>query len=659
MNELNLEKSPYLLQHANNPVHWKAWSPQSIDLAKKSGKPIFISIGYSTCHWCHVMEHESFESQQIADYLNSNFVCIKIDREEHPDVDSIYMSSVQMMTGRGGWPLNVFLDSKLKPFYGGTYFRAPVFLNLLQKIHEAWNDDHHGLTSQGDHLLDHLNQMQNEAKLEGIPSLPLEEFLGRFSSNYDSVNGGKLGAPKFPLSYDLILLSKLNQTNAKQMLRQTISKMARSGTYDQLEGGLHRYSTDDKWKVPHFEKMLYDQSAFIEACLADYRSNQNKESLFIAKKTVDYVLDRLQTPHGGFYSAEDADSEGVEGKFYRWDTKELQTLLGPDFEGFTQELDWPEGGHFEGHFVLHLNGSTPLDEWHQKHLHSVQKLQAHRSKRHRPITDTKVLTSWNGLFLSALCRYIQVSNDRRPKLIKALEQSIQFAQKNLINSNSGELYRRWADGEPKYRGTLADYTFMISGLIDSFCVRPSLELVNTIENLLKKQEELFTDENKTGLYFSTPHGEPHLIIREVETYDNVEPSANSVALKNLLRWYSATGSEWLIDRAKLMLNHLPESFLKRPHGFPYLIDAAINYQKTMSVYFLISKSDQLSDQVAQKLLLKNTDSKLVIQIKANDDLLKKIDWLQGKLNNNYDEPFLLFHCKDQSCEAPITDSKLI
>ncbi len=650
MNELKNEKSPYLLQHAGNPVHWKAWSSQSLEIAKKEHKPLFVSIGYSTCHWCHVMEHESFEDQAIADFLNQNFVCIKIDREEHPDVDSIYMNSVQLMTGRGGWPLNVFLDADLKPFYGGTYFRAPVFLNLLHKIHEAWTTDYAALTAQGTHLLEHLRNLQNDPAIGELPKLPLETYFGLFNASYDQVNGGKVGAPKFPLSYDLVLLTKLESDPAKKMVRHTISKMARSGTYDQLEGGLHRYSTDGEWKVPHFEKMLYDQSAFIQACIADFRASKNPDSLFIAKRTIDYVINRLQTPNGAFYSAEDADSEGDEGKFYRWDNSELKSLLLPEaFERFTKTLDWPAHGNFEGHYVIHITDSESLSKWHLTHSDTIRTLNNHRAKRPRPITDTKVLTAWNGLFLSALANYIQVSGDRDYE--KNLTLAVQFIKTNLVMPN-GELYRRWADGESKYRGTLADYSFLIAGLIDTFCVMPSLELHQWIEALFKKQEELFSGDG-TGLYWSTPHDEPNLLIREIETYDNVEPSANSIALKNLSLWYSLTGDEIYLKRLGRMSSSLPSSIINRPHGYPALLDAALTIEKGLSTFFIVSSDKAATSEEAKNILMRNAQTVLVLEIDTQTNTnLGRIAWLKDKLSTKFE--FAVYHCRNQVCEAPIT-----
>jgi uncharacterized protein YyaL (SSP411 family) len=599
------------------------------------------------------MEHESFENETIAAMLNQNFVCIKVDREEHPDVDSIYMNSVQLMTGRGGWPLNVFLDASLKPFYGGTYFRPAAFLHLLQRIHEAWTQERSTLEAQGEHLFQHLQKLGADAARPAGAPLPIENYFDLFTQHYDPIHGGKAGAPKFPLSYDLVLLSKLDSPEARRMLRQTIAKMSRGGTYDHLEGGLHRYSTDDEWKVPHFEKMLYDQSAFVEAALADYRASGAKESLFIARRTLDYVLDRLQTPQGAFYSAEDADSEGHEGKFYRWSENEVISVLGEvRARALIADLDWPAGGNFEGHYVLHLITPVDLDLWHERHGEDLRRLALYRSQRVRPITDTKVLTSWNGLLLGALAKYLQVSADPTPKYHEALERGVSFLRQHLYNSKTGELYRRWADGEAKYRGTQADYAALVSGLIAVFALRPSDELAEWIEMLLTKQEELFSSPEQ-GLYWSTPADEAHLIIREIETYDNVEPSANSLALRNLSQWYALSGKEKYRERLERMKKSLPETLESRTHGFPALLDALLEDERGLSTEIVVSRDAQLSAQVSAQLLKRDTSSKLIIQVPREGASIQKIPWLKEKITHTGD--FARYRCRNQSCAAPVTD----
>lgn len=648
MNELKNEKSPYLLQHAENPVHWAAWSEKTLAQARQKDLPIFISIGYSTCHWCHVMEHESFENRQIADYLNTHFTCIKIDREEHPDIDSIYMNAVQMMNGRGGWPLNVFLDTSLKPFFGGTYFRPPVFLNLLTKIHEAWTTDRAALTAQGEHLYQHLLAMSQDRGSENLRELPLHKYLSNFESIYDHVHGGKLGAPKFPLSYDLILLSKLNSPNAKAMLRHTVTQMGRSGTYDQLEGGLHRYSTDDQWKIPHFEKMLYDQSAFIEACLSDYRTNHEEEALFIATRTIDYVLNRLQTPMGAFYSAEDADSEGIEGKFYRWGKNEIHQVLDKkSSDELLNTLDWPEAGNFEGHFVLHLTTDLAIQKWYAQHQQALSTLQSYRSKRVRPIIDTKVLTGWNGLFLSALARYIQTSGTTNDAYQDALLKAVDFIKTHLYQSSNGELYRRWADGESKYRGSEADYSFLIAGLISAFGVLPSPELADWIESLLKKHEELFSDA-QTGLYWSTPIDEPNILIREMDLYDNVEPAGTSLAFKNLSNWYAISGNEFYWQRLQKMRAGLPKSISDRPHGFAALLSALLDEQEGIATYFIVSSDKEFIRKTAKEILSQNSTETIVIQVDPENQNIDSIPWIKEKRQST--NSHAIYRCKNQTCE---------
>jgi uncharacterized protein YyaL (SSP411 family) len=546
-NRLVHEKSPYLLQHAYNPVDWFPWGEEAFTKARKENKPIFLSIGYSTCHWCHVMERESFENDDIAALMNQYFVCIKVDREERPDIDKIYMTAVQATTGSGGWPMSVFLTPELKPFYCGTYFQPdsrygrPGFKELLQRVHDVWEANHDGILAQANQITELLTQHSTLGR-DGSPSRPLDDTplhlgLEQFRQSYDSEHGGFGGAPKFPRP---VVLNFLFRAGGKDMALFTLRKMGEGGMFDQLGGGFHRYSVDDHWLVSHFEKMLYDQAQLVSSYVDAYQITHDSFYADIARRTCDYVLRDMTGPDGGFYSAEDADSEGVEGKFYVWTRAEVEQVLsrgsgilaatGRDrnvapttaadiAEAFCRAYDVDSAGNWEhGNSVLHV--VTPGDFAAER-----AKLLTVRNKRVRPHRDEKILTAWNGLMISALVRASQVLDE--PKYLGAAQRAAHFILKDRLKD--GRLMR--TETVP---AMVEDYACFATGLIDLYETDFDPEWLRRACELSDTMLAQFYDA-KDGGFFQTDGRDTSVLIRSKEDYDGAEPSGNSVATLLLLR----------------------------------------------------------------------------------------------------------------------------
>jgi uncharacterized protein YyaL (SSP411 family) len=561
-NRLTREKSPYLLQHAHNPVDWFAWGEEAFAKARAESKPVFLSIGYSTCHWCHVMERESFEDGKIGAFLNEHFVSIKVDREERPDVDKIYMTFVQSTTGGGGWPLSVFLTPDLKPFFGGTYFPPdarhgrPSFLQLLEQIGGLWRERKMEIVASANELLGRLELITARTAREGIPLTPqtLHRAVEIFKEACDPVHGGFGGAPKFPQpslpSLVLRAAKRFGDAEAARMVLHTCDKMAAGGIHDQLGGGFARYAVDAEWLVPHFEKMLYDNAQLAQLYLDAFLVSGDERHANVVRNILDYVVRDMTHPDGGFYSAEDADSEGYEGKFYCWTKDELSKLLTVDeFNAVATHF----GITAEGNFIDHshpapLAGQNVLSvvnpnvtEANRPVLDAAKsKMRAARTKRIRPQRDDKVLASWNGLMLGALARASAVLGEE--KLRSAAEKNIQFLRENLWVEKSKSLFHRWRDGERDNVELLEGYAFLLSGVIDLYeaTLAPahldfSIELA---EALLAK----FYDAADGG-FWQSPPGTSDLILRVKDDYDGAEPSGNAVAMFALLKLAVITGRE--------------------------------------------------------------------------------------------------------------------
>jgi uncharacterized protein YyaL (SSP411 family) len=539
-NRLSDSLSPYLLQHAHNPVDWHPWGEEALTKAKAEEKPIFLSIGYSACHWCHVMERESFENPAVAEVLNAHFVCIKVDREERPDLDELYMDAVQAMTGRGGWPMSVWLTPDLEPFYGGTYFPPeprggmPGFIPLLRRIAEAWREDRSGVNQQAGHLASELRrQVEVEAGLEGPDATVLEAALEQLRRGFDARWGGFGPAPKFPqqMAVDVILIRGSPEDQA--MAFRTLDAMWEGGLYDHLGGGFARYSVDAQWLVPHFEKMLYDNAQLAGCYLSAYQATGEARYGQVARETLDYLLRDLRDPSGGFHSSEDADSEGEEGKFYVFTPADVSEALGgPDGERFCKAFGITAGGNFEhGQSVVHrfsCPAEARLPEAEDRALR--EKLRLWRARRVRPARDDKVLAAWNGLALSALARGSQVLGD--PRYLEAAQACASFLHRELWHG--GRLLRVWRLGRAHTEGFLDDHATVVEGLVDLFEADFDGRWLNWAEALGEDLLARFRDPVDGGFYSTDAH-QADLLFRQKPGFDNAIPSGNTLAARALLR----------------------------------------------------------------------------------------------------------------------------
>ncbi len=539
-NRLSESLSPYLLQHAHNPVDWQPWDEAALTRARTEQKPIFLSIGYSACHWCHVMERESFENPAVAEVLNAHFISIKVDREERPDLDDLYMDAVQALTGRGGWPMSVWLTPDLEPFYGGTYFPPearggmPGFISLLTRIAELWREDRAGVVGQAGHL---AAELRWQAGVEAGTDLPdaalLEAALGQLRRGFDPRWGGFGPAPKFPQQMAVELILARGSKEDQAMALRTLDAMWEGGMYDHLGGGFARYSVDGQWLVPHFEKMLYDNAQLVSCYLAAFQATGEPRYSRVARETLDYLLRDLQDPGGGFHSSEDADSEGEEGKFYAFTPQEVREALGRgDGERFCAAFGITDLGNFEhGTSVIHRFSCAPeasLPEGEAQRLR--ERLRLWRDRRVRPGKDDKVLTAWNGLALSALARGYQVLGDGR--FLEAAQSCAAFLQRELWGE--GGLLRVWRQGRAHTAGFLEDHAALMEGLLDLFEADFDPGWMRWAEALGEDLLRRFHDAAAGG-FFSTEAGRADLIFRQKPGFDNAIPSGNTLAARSLLR----------------------------------------------------------------------------------------------------------------------------
>ncbi len=569
-NRLAGETSPYLLQHAGNPVDWYPWGPEALARAKAEDRPIFLSIGYSACHWCHVMERESFENAATAALMNERFVNIKVDREERPDLDNLYMSAVQALTGQGGWPMSVFLTPDGMPFYGGTYYPPtdargmPGFPRVLLSVERAWAERKADIIVAAGNITDQLKESGNLPKSEGeLGFVLLDDAARTLGRMFEPVHGGFGQAPKFPHPMDLRVLlrhhHRTGEAHALHMARFTLDKMARGGIYDHLGGGFARYSTDDRWLAPHFEKMLYDNALLSLVYLEAFQVTGDPEHARVARETMDYVLGRMTAPEGGFYATEDADSEGVEGKYYVWTPAEIVEVLGPDrAKEFARVYDVTEGGNWEGHSILNLSrplaqtaGLLGRDEAEFAADLAVDraKLLAARERRIAPAKDTKILTSWNGLMLAPLAEGAMILGE--PKYAEAAARSADFLLTHL-RAEDGRLLRSYKDGQAKFNAYLDDYSNLIDGLTRLFEATGEARWIEAALDLARILIDEFRDAERGGFFYVGEHHES-LIARQADAYDNATPSGNAMAATALARLAALTGRSDLDDLARSTL----------------------------------------------------------------------------------------------------------
>ena len=595
-NRLAAEKSPYLLQHADNPVDWYPWGPEAFAKSKAENKPILLSIGYSTCHWCHVMEHESFSVPATAEVMNRHFVCVKLDREERPDVDKVYMTAVQALTGQGGWPLNVFLTPELKPFYGGTYFPPesrwgqPAWTGLLARLAQLWKERRTDVESDAASLARSVAEYAAaEDETRGRPAA--DSFLGAEKSlraSFDAENAGFGGAPKFPMPANLRFLlrrhARTGDKDAKTMAVETLRAMTRGGIFDQLGGGYARYSTDEVWRIPHFEKMLYDNAQLLENLADAWTVSRDEEILRALTRTVEYLARDLKAPGGGFYSAEDADSlppdepgsHKAEGAFYLWKKAEMQKILGNEAVAFCARYGVVNGtnaladphGEFIGKCVLYDKDPAAMEE--AAAADARAKLFLERAKRPRPSLDDKILTSWNGLAIAGLSRAFGATGNEA--YLKLAEDAADFLKKHLTEDNDKNIFRRWRDGARAVAGMADDYANLAYGLLELHEAGLRPDRLAWAVDLAEETLRRFAAPGG-GLYQVAEGEAAELFARVIEDHDGVEPAPSSVMAEVCLRLYELTGRDGFRRFADETLERFGPRLSTRPLAMPFLLTA--------------------------------------------------------------------------------------
>ncbi|MCX4373036.1 MAG: thioredoxin domain-containing protein [Dysosmobacter sp.] len=574
-NRLSTERSPYLLQHAENPVDWRPWGPEVFEEAKRTDKPVLLSIGYSTCHWCHVMAHESFEDETVAQAVNAAFLPVKVDREERPDVDAVYMAACLAMNGSGGWPLTVLLTPDQKPFWAGTYLPKDQLLHLLRKAARLWREDRAGVLVTGDTLTAHLQQ-EGQAR-PGTPSRELvRQAVSQFAQSYDERWGGFGAAPKFPTPHNLIFLLRYAQLakeeHAREMALHTLNNMYRGGLFDHVGGGFSRYSTDQHWLVPHFEKMLYDNALLALAYTEAFQHARCPIYGEITRRTLDYVLRELSGPQGGFCCGQDADSDGVEGKYYALTPDELaQALGGVDGLRFCQWYGITPEGNFEGKSIPNLLGQSQFDQDPEDMAALREQVYAYRLSRTALHRDDKVLTAWNGLAMAALARAGLVLDE--PWYLDAARQTAEFLAEKLTTSD-GRLLARWRDGDAAHPGKLDDYAFLAYGLLELYSATFDASYLTRAVGLADCLLKLFFDGERGGFYPYASNGE-QLLTRTKEAYDGAMPSGNSIAALVLFRLSRLTGEMRWREAADLQLSWLAGAAEGYPAGHSFAMLACL------------------------------------------------------------------------------------
>lgn len=589
-NRLINEKSPYLLQHAYNPVDWYPWGEEAFAKAKAEDKPIFLSAGYSTCHWCHVMERESFEDEDVAKVLNENFISIKVDREERSDIDSIYMTFCQAYTGSGGWPLSIIMTPDKKPFFAGTYFPKeskygrPGLIELLDSIYDMWSKDKKRLI---DYSLEMIDQIKRQTEIEidendKIDESVIKETIQSLKEFFNKRYGGFSRAPKFPTPHNMYFLLeyyiKTEDKKALNMVEETLKHMYKGGIFDHVGFGFARYSTDEKWLVPHFEKMLYDNALLSLIYTKTYEITGKELYKRIAEKIYTYMINNMISPEGGFYSAEDADSEGIEGKFYVWDIEEIEKVLGKqDGKTYCELYGITERGNFEEKNIPNLINTDieklELNETLKEQLEKMRaKLYDHREKRIHPFKDDKTLTSWNGLAIASFAYSGRIFNNQ--KYIEISERAADFILKKLIRDD-GRLLSRYREGESAYAAVLEDYAFIIWGLIELYKANSQYKYQEKCLYLHDQMMKLFWDEKQGGLYLYGLDSE-ELIVRPKELYDGAIPSGNSVAGFNMLRLYDITDDTKFKQFAEKQFKTFGTTVKRNPIAYTHFVTAYMN-----------------------------------------------------------------------------------
>ena len=684
-NRLVHEKSPYLLQHADNPVDWYPWGNEAFEKARKEDKPILLSIGYSTCHWCHVMEHESFEDPEVASLMNETFVSIKVDREERPDIDNIYMAVCQMISkGNCGWPLNIIMTPDRKPFFAATYiprearFGRAGMLDLIPRVKEIWTTQRDEVMKSANQITSALQQgLGSSERLTGeeLAESTLEKAYRQLEDNFDSINGGMGTAPKFPTPHNYLFLlrywKRTGNEHALAIVKKSLQSMRLGGIYDHVGFGFHRYSTDPNWIVPHFEKMLYDQAMLAMAYIEAYQATGKKDYEQTAREIFTYVLRDMTDPSGGFYSAEDADSEGEEGKFYLWSEREIKQVLGKDdAEFFIKVFNVDEKGNFgeeatgrkTGDNILHLKKpvaeialslNIPEEELDKKIQSAREKLFTVREKRVHPHKDDKVLTDWNGLMIAALAKGAQAFND--PDYSVAAGRAVDFILKNLRDKN-GKLLHRYRDGESGIRANLTDYAFLVWGLTELYEATFDVKYLETALELNSELIKNFWDEANGGFYF-TSNDDEELLVRQKEINDGAMPSGNSVAMLNLVRLGRITANSDLEQKAAKIGEVFSKIVKQYPSAFTQLL-VALDFGIGPSYEVVIAGDSKAEDtRVMLEALRKQFLPNKVVLFRATENNAADISHFAeyAKNHSSLNGKATAYVCLNYECRLPTTD----
>ncbi len=674
-NRLINEQSPYLRQHAQNPVDWYPWSEEALARAKAENKPIMLSIGYSACHWCHVMERESFEDDAIAKLINDNFVPIKVDREERPDLDQIYMDAVQLISGRGGWPLTMFLAPDGRPFFGGTYYppadrgAMPGLPRVLLAVAKAYKDGAREVTHNLDKLTEALGAMGTYQAADGDLKPDLPATAGRrLAQHYDSVNGGIGGAPKFPNTFVFALFLRVFASDGDESMaeavRHTLKKMARGGIYDQIGGGFHRYSVDERWLVPHFEKMLYDNALLVPLYLDAGRALNEPEFMDVARDILEYVTREMTSPEGGFYSSQDADSEGVEGKFFLWTPAEVEDVVGAELSEVAERyFDITVEGNFEDSNILHRT-IEPVDAARMfkksedeiaSALRTIrQKLFAARENRVKPGRDDKVLAAWNAMMISAFASGARALHE--PRYLATATRALDFIMTKMWDGHA--LKRSYKDGAARFNAYLEDYALLASAMLDVYEAsldRKYLEHARALANIMLAR---FLDRDKGGFFFTSDDHE-QLIARSKAVFDGSTPSGNSAAVMALLRLHGYTGEERYRAEAERALRLLRDLIEQQPFGFSHMLEAVDLYQRgPLEVVLVAERSDPELAQWLERLALLYVPNLALFVADPKDGAAGVIpEAVRDK--SQLDGQVTAYVCREHVCSAPMTSYKAL
>ena len=680
-NKLINEKSPYLLQHAYNPVDWYPWGEEAFQKAEKEDKPIFLSIGYSTCHWCHVMEHESFEDPEVARVMNDAFVSIKVDREERPDIDKIYMQVAQIMTGRGGWPLTIIMTPDKEPFFAGTYipkgdrFGQAGMLSMIPQITDAWKSDRSRVVKITDQIKRSLLTPESLEQTE-LGRKSIEQMVSVQTSRFDEMNGGFGRAPKFPTPHNLMLLLRHWKRTGDEfsllMVEKTLQKMRDGGIFDHVGYGFHRYATDAHWLLPHFEKMLYDQAMLAMAYTEAYQATRDDQYANVVKEILTYVMRDMRSPEGAFYSAEDADSEGEEGKFYVWSEEEMRSLLiDKEAEAFVKVLNIQKDGNFYDeatrekvgtnipHITSSLNDAARALKTDEESLSELlesarEKLFSAREKRVRPLRDDKVLSDWNGLMIAALAKAARVLDDA--EYARSAEIAVQFILKTM-RRDDGILMHRFREGEVSIPAFLDDYAFLVWGLLELYETTFDVQYLKTARDLNQDMLDHFWDDKDGALFFAGDYSEK-LLVRQKEAYDGAIPSGNSIAMLNLIRLARLLGEAEYEQKASDIAKAFSMQVERSPTGFGMML-SALDFALGPSYEVIIAGDPDAVDTrsmlktlrerfIPNKIVLLRGGKEQSQQIAQLAPYTKYYDSLKGKATVHV--------CINQNCKLPTTET---